>query len=324
MQLSDLKQRYTIRDAWRDLGLAGSPAKTCRSPLRKDENASFSVFDQDRRFHDFATGEGGDVIDFVAAVLGCDIAAAIKFIEERLGSVRAERKPEAAPKPRPKPPLLRRGTDEELRELSERRGFSIEGLRLAERRGFLYFCVQWGHAAWCITDRRRELFEFRRLDSQLWPAYGRLPARKCHCVGTGKAWPIGTLESERFPKVAVVEGAPDFLAALHFILLENKVETVAPVGVLGASNHRLAAEALAKFKGKRVCLFPHVDDDGRAAMRTWARQLKDAGAARVIAFDLSGLVLVDGAEGKDLADVCRIHADCFDSDAGRKFWEVMP
>jgi hypothetical protein len=292
--------------------------------LREDRSPSFSVFDEGRRFQDFATGDRGDVFDLVAMVRGCDMAGAIRFIEERLGVTRPERKPEAPPKPGPKLPPLRQGTEAELRELSERRGFSIEALRLAERREFLSFCAQWGHAAWCITDCRRELHEFRRVDGEKWPAYGRLPARKCHCVGTGKSWPIGTLESERFPKVAWVEGAPDFLAALHFILLEKKSESVAPVGVLGASNHRLAPEAVAKFKGKRVCLIPHVDNAGRVAMRSWARQLNEAGAARVTAFDLSGLVTVDGSEGRDLADVLKIHADCFESAEGRKFWEVLP
>jgi hypothetical protein len=324
MELTLLKDRYTIRDAWRDLNLPGEPAKACRSPLREDRNPSFSVFDDGRRFHDFATGDRGDVLDLIAKVRGCDTAAAIKFIEERLGITRPERKPQPTEKTGPKLPPLRRGTEAELRELSERRGFGIEGLRLAERRGFLHFCAQWGHSAWCITDCRGELHEFRRVDGEPWPAYGRLPARKCHCVGAGKAWPIGTLESERFPCVAMTEGAPDFLAALHFTLLENKAERVAPVGILGASNHRLAPEALARFKGKRVCVYPHTDEAGRVAMRAWARQLKDAGAARVSAFDLSGLVVADGSEGKDLADVLKIHPDCFDSEAGRKFWEVMP
>lgn len=324
MELTDLKDRYRIPQAWRDLGLKGEPAKCCSSPLREDRTPSFSVFDEGRRFRDFATGERGDVFDLVAKVRGCDTAGAIRFIEERIGVARPEHKPFAPAKTGPKLPPLRHGTDAELRELSERRGFSVESLRLAERRGFLHFCAQWGHAAWCITDCRRELHEFRRVDGEKWPAYGRLPARKCHCVGAGKAWPIGTLESERFPKMAVVEGAPDLLGSMHFLLLENKAETVAPVGILGASNHRLAPEALAKFKGKLVCLFPHVDEAGRVAVREWARQLKAAGAARVSAFDLSGLVTADGSEGKDLADVARIHPDCFESAEGRKFREVMP
>ena len=324
MELTDLKSRYRIPQAWRDLGLKGEPAKCCSSPLREDRTPSFSVFDEGRRFHDFATGERGDVLDLVAKVRGCDTVGAIRFIEERLGVARPERKTDTPPKPGPKLPPLRAGTVEELRELSERRGFSVEALRLAQRRGFLFFTGLWQQSAWCITDCRRELHEFRRVDGEKWPAYGRLPARKCHCVGAGKAWPIGTLESERFQKVVVVEGAPDFLAALHFILLENKAETVAPVGILGASNHRLAPEALAKFKGKRVCLFPHVDEAGRKAVREWARQFKEAGAARVTAFNLSGLVMADGREGKDLADLLKIHPGCFDAEAGRKFWEVMP
>lgn len=324
MEITELKDRYRIPQAWRDLGLAGEPAKTCRSPLREDKSPSFSVFDDGRRFHDFATGDRGDVIDLVAKVRGCDIIAAIKFIEERLGIVRTERKPYPAPKPGPKLPALRPGTADELREVSERRGFTVDALRLAERRGFLQFCSLWGNAAWCVTDCRRELFEFRRVDGAKWPAYGRLCERKAHCVGAGKAWPIGTLESERFAKVAVVEGAPDFLATIHFLHLEQKTEAVAPVGILGASNHRLDPAALARFKGKLVCLFPHVDEAGRKAVREWAQQFKAAGAARVTAFDLSGLVLVDGTEGKDLADVARIHPDCFESEAGRKFWEVMP
>ena len=114
----------------------------------------------------------------------------------------------------------------------------------------------------------------------------------------------------------------DFLAVFHFLLIEGKEKTVAPVAVLGAANHALVTEALAKFAGKSVCLYPHADEAGQKAARAWALALRDAGAARVTAFDLSGLVLVDGTEGKDLADVCHMNADCFDRE--RKFREVLP
>ena len=79
---------------------------------------------------------------------------------------------------------------------------------------------------------------------------------------------------------------------------------------------------MAQFKDKLVCLYPHVDDAGRTAARAWARQLKEAGAARVTAFDLSGLVMLDGRAGKDLADVCRISADCLECEP--RFAEVLP
>ena len=326
MELPDLKIRYSIPVAWRDLGLPGEPKKVCRSPFpgehrHGDANPSFSIFDEGRRWKDFATGEAGDVFDLVAKARGCDVAGAIRFVEGRLGLTR-ERPADKGRKPGPKLPPLRRGRPDELRELADQRGFGVEGLRLAEGRGLLRFTTLWGHGAWCVGDQRGELHEFRRLDGRKWDAYGSLPARKSHCLGTGKRWPVGTLESQPFPKVALVEGAPDLLAACHFIVLEGKAESVAPVAVLGASNHHLDPAALAHFRGKAVCLYPHLDEAGRTAARSWALALREAGAARVTAFDFSGLVLVDGSAGKDLADVCRVGADCFEAE--RKFWEVLP
>lgn len=322
MNLDELKAAYTIPRAWRELGLKGEPGKSCRSPFRDDGNPSFSVHDDGRKWHDFATGEGGSVVDFVMQARSCDTAQAIRWIEERLGASRSLPPPATFPSRRSKMPSLRRGTEAECRNLSELRGFSVEALQLAEDRGCLRFGVLWDFPAWCITDSRGQLHEFRRLDGQKWPAFGQLHERKSHCTGTGKRWPIGTLESVPFEKVAIVEGAPDLLAAFHFLLIEGKLATVAAVAVLGASNHRLDPEALAHFRGKRVCLYPHCDDAGRKAAREWARQLKAAGAVRVSAFDLSALQLIDGSAGKDLADLCRIDPDCFEADA--KWREVMP
>lgn len=322
MELKTIKAAYRIAAAWRDLNLPGQPGNCVPSPFRPDHKPSFSVFDDGTRWKDHATGDAGDVFDFVRLARGCSMADAIRFVEDRLGITRPERKPHAAKKTGAKLPPLRAGTADELRELAERRGFFVEALRFAESRGYLRFCNLWGHAAWCVGDSRRALFEFRRLDGQKWSAYGRLPERKAHCVGTGKAWPLGVMESEPFPKIAMVEGAPDFLAAIHFLIVEGKEKTVAPVAVLGAANHALAPEALAKFAGKSVCLYPHADEAGQTAARAWALALRDAGAARLTAFDLSGLVLMDGTEGKDLADVCRISPDCFERE--QKFAGVLP
>ena len=190
MEIRDLKTAYRIPAAWRDLGLTGEAGKICRSPFptehkRGDANPSFSVFDEGRRWRDFATGESGTVIDLIVKARGCNLADAIRFIQERLGIPRPEYKPDAKKKPGAKIPPLRRGTESELHALAERRGFNPEALRLAEQSGFLHFANLWGNAAWCIADSQRRLFEFRRLDSQKWPGYGRLPERKCHCMGAG-------------------------------------------------------------------------------------------------------------------------------------------
>ena len=187
MELSEIKAAYRIPAAWRDLGLPGQPGKCVPSPLRADHKPSFSVFEDGTRYKDHATGDGGDVFDFIRQARGCNMAEASRFVQDRLGITRPECQPHAPKKAAPKLPPLRDGTADELRELAERRGFFVEALRLAESRGFLQFCNLWGHAAWCITDARRGLFEFRRLDGQKWPAYGRLVERKAHCTGAGNA-----------------------------------------------------------------------------------------------------------------------------------------
>ncbi|MGA3171068.1 MAG: hypothetical protein ABSE62_08635 [Chthoniobacteraceae bacterium] len=221
-------------------------------------------------------------------------------------------------------PELRRGTQNELAELNRQRGLSIEAMREAEERGFLHFGEFCGRTFWSITDGRRELIELRRVTGELWPAYRPkgLVARKAHCIGAGKAWPIGIAESKRFPALALVEGAPDFVAAIHFAQIEGKSDTVAPVAMLGAGAARIAAEALIFFEGKHVRLFPHLDEAGRQASRKWAKQIAEAGAARVDAFDFARLVRDDGAEGKDLADVCRIAPECYERH--RKFSMMLP
>jgi hypothetical protein len=278
------------------------------------------VFDEGLRWRDFATGEGGNVLDFIVKARSCDTAAALRFIEERLGITRecmTNARQQFA-----KWPELRRGTATELRRLNRERGFALAAMRDAETRGLLHFGTQWSCGFWAVTDTRRQLIELRRITGELWRAYGCLPARKAHCLGTGKNWPVGIIESEPFLKVVFCEGAPDLLACVSLAHAEGKTETIAPIAMLGAAARTIAVEALRYFKGKHVRLFPHVDAAGWKVLGLWARQIKDAGAAKVDAFDLSGLLRDDGRPGKDLADVCRIDQDCFEAE--RKFWELLP
>jgi hypothetical protein len=318
--ISDIRLRLPIADAWRALNLPGSPAKSCSSPFRDDRNPSFSVYHEATgdRWKDHAEGCGGDVLDLIEKTKGCTTAEALIWARSILGiDQQADRRPDGK---RKWTPDLKRGTPEQMQRLSTLRGFSMQGLEEASRRGFLHFTTMAKQEAWAVTDRRRQVIELRRLDGQKWAAYGALPERKAHCVGSGKSWPVGIEEAEDFDKCALVEGAPDFLA-LHTFMWGEEKEDIAPLGVLGAASHRLAPEALAKLRGKLVCLYPHADEAGAAAAKAWARALRDAGA-KVTAFDLSGIVRADGRPGKDLADVCCIDYDCFERE--RKFWGVLP
>ena len=260
------------------------------------------------------------MLDFIAKARNCDVAGALRFVEQRMGIARAPATPEH--RQLAKWPELRRGNASELASLNKERGFAFAAMHDAEARGLLHFGTQWGCGFWAVTDSRRALIELRRITGEPWRAFGRLPERKAHCIGTGKNWPVGIVESEPFPKVVFCEGAPDLLACLSLAYAEGKTETIAPIAMLGAAAQTIAAEALHYFKGKHVRLFPHVDAAGWKVLRIWARQIKDAGATKVDAFDLSGLFRDDGKPGKDLSDLCRVDQNCFE--AQRKFWELLP
>ena len=320
-----LRARLSFAAVWNSLGCRGKCGKCVRSPLRdNDENPSFSVYRDEsgvERFKDHGTNAGGDVIDFIAAVRGCDVTRAAEWATNFLGISTIPSLTESAPTKRRWSPTLRRGDQAELMILCERRGFGIEAMREAERRGFLHFSEMAGVSAWAVTDSRRQLIELRRLDGDKWPAFGSLAARKAHCIGSGKDWPIGIMEAEGFDKCALVEGSPDFVALFNFLLSENKEKEVAPLGVLGAASRRLSLQALSLLRGKTVCIYPHRDDAGMQACRAWALLLREVGA-NPIAFDLSGMITVNGKLGKDVADLCRICPACFEREP--KFWSILP
>ena len=64
------------------------------------------------------------------------------------------------------------------------------------------------------------------------------------------------------------------------------------------------------FTGKRVRIFGHDDEAGRAAVERWARQLESVGAD-VDAFSFAGLRQVDGKPVKDLNDSLLMDAASF-------------
>jgi len=65
--LDKAKERLSIPEAWRLLGLAGQPKIGMNhSPFREDKNPSLSIFGDGRRWKDHGSGDGGSVVDFVA------------------------------------------------------------------------------------------------------------------------------------------------------------------------------------------------------------------------------------------------------------------
>ena len=191
-ELSELKTRYTIADAWRDEGLPGEPKQSCRSPFREDRNPSFAIFDDGRKWKDFGTDQGGDVFDLIATARNCTPAEAISIVKGRRGQpVKTKRKPKRIKTLTA--PDLRKPTVSELAAILQIRGWSLfAGLEIAHRRGLLFTCTMKDDGApreaWAITDPSSRAIQVRRIDGQPW-TWNK--AKAWTLGGSDATWPIG-------------------------------------------------------------------------------------------------------------------------------------
>ncbi len=301
------------------------PGKSCRSPFRDDRKPSFSVHDDGRAWKDFGTGEAGDGIDFLARARGLSNAEAVKqfitlaggTLPNTAGAKRNEvRKPVF-------PDNLRPGSRAELTLLATLRNLSREAVEIATERGLLHFgTMQDGGSstitAWIITDKTRRNGQARRLDGLCWQSLPGTPKAKT-LPGSQAAWPVGIGEAAAYPCMALVEGGADLLAALHFAWSEGREHELGAVAMLGAGL-TIPDDALPMFTGKRVRIFPHLDDAGQDAAARWDRQLVNADA-EVDCFNLAEIHTSDGGTVGDLNDLSAVHADDFETD--RSLWNLF-
>jgi hypothetical protein len=334
-RITEAKSRLTIIELGAISFPGWRPGRSCKSPFREDRNPSFSVYDDGRAFKDFATGEAGDAIDFLALARGLSNAEAVtEFLrmagmdgDHRAVSVgavipRATIKIVDPDKMPIFPDDLHYGSGAEVERLAALRNLSLESIGLASERNLLQFgTVRDGDSsitAWVVMDQARRNGQARRLDGLPWQSLPGKPKAKT-LPGSSAAWPVGLSEVAAYPCVSLVEGGPDLLAAIHFAWAEGRQQFVTPVAMLGASL-TIPDEALPLFAGKRVRIFPHLDDAGQQAGARWERQLLGAGA-EVDLFALSGLRMTSGEPVGDLNDLSSIDADDFEQD--RDTWNLF-
>lgn len=262
-RLEEAKARVSTAAAWVALGCPHTPPKdggNSLSPFRSGDNkGAFSVSRCGRLWHDFVTGAGGDVVDFIKEARGCDAAEAIRTLYGiagmDAGAPRPSRVWPVAPLPPPKEPEapkakkplppLREPTVNELNEIRIRRGLgpSWAGVEIMAKRGML-LSASWdeeekGIPSFFVTDPDRLVALRRRMDGRHWASYDK-DAREWtpEAGGKSKTWiahdgakrdnPIGLalLRGELFdaPSVFVVEGSPDAWAL--FALLFDALECV--------------------------------------------------------------------------------------------------
>jgi len=291
--LQAAKERLTIPALWAMLNLPGKPAKSCRSRFREDRNASFSVYDDGRKWKDHATGEGGDAADFLARALNLSNEDACRKLIELAGvppqiprSLRETRQADNARESlHLELPALIPYSKELAQRVADSRGLNIVAIEFA---ALWLKAVVFGpicdHECWILTDASKRSAEARRIDGKPFPAIGTLTERKSHSIrGSSKSWPVGLLPGgfeelwlrEHCHKILLVEGGPDYLAACQLIA-ESGEENVLPVAMLGASA-TICQDALTYFEGRNVTAVGHPDEVGRAAAMRWAQQIKAGG-----------------------------------------------
>jgi len=289
-------------------------------PLHPEKTGSFHVY-PDNHYHCFGCGAHGDVTDLEQALRGgTRTEAAARLGAERYHDVKRReqpilkaRKALQVPISRPDFSRLRKATWAELKQIADSRKIDPRAVELAQNMGTLRGGDVCRYPSWVLLDSSRLCAEGRRLNRKPYPAITngeiQLGERKAHALrGSQKNWPVGILPATEFRKsveiIELVEGGPDYLAALHFALKQGK-KGVLPVAILGRGQglRGLHPGSLEYFRGRRVRIVPHDDPDGssyQSALR-WAKQLREIGA-EIDFFTFKGLRKTNGMPVNDLND----------------------
>jgi hypothetical protein len=311
-RIEEAKARFTIPVLWRMFNLRGDPGSPCRSPFREDRSPSFSVSKDGLHWIDFATGERGDAIEFLAKIKGFSNAEAFVELLSMVDGTTYQPITHDSPArtdPRRGPlklDALEPCSGDDLWQIGKLRSIPFAGLKLAQDRKLLFaYEDPYQGRCWLITDDARRSAIYRRLDGKRFHFREAQEDKKegpksRNWKGSESNWPIGIAKASGFPAIALCEGGPDFLAAFALAHVGAVESLVALVCMTGASC-AIHKDALPSFRGKRVRIFGHADEAGQGAIQRWAEQLQ-AVEAEVDGFFFDGLFKADGEPVKDLND----------------------
>jgi CHC2-type zinc finger protein len=299
-------------------GASGELVGLC--PLHQEKTPSFHVYPDDNHFHCYGCGAHGDVTDLEQELRGGTHAdAAARLGAERLHNVKRREPPiprarrTQPPHERPNLSRLRKATRAELQQIADSRKIDSRAVELAQDLGTLRVGAVCGFLSWVLLDSSGLCAEGRRLNRKPYPAITKgkvqLGERKAHTLGgSRKDWPVGIMPVAEYRNsleaILVVEGGPDYLAAVHFALQQRKTG-ILPVAILGRGQglRGLHPDSLQHFRGGRVRIVPHDDPDGGSYQTAlvWCRQLEKL-ACELDLFVFEGLRKATGERCKDLND----------------------
>ncbi len=295
---AEAKGKITIFDAWEMLGLNGEPKATCKSPFREDKSPSFSIHSEGKAFKDHATGDGGDVIEFIRLAIGGNHQDVREWLRERMGANYAPTTTHSAPKTRPAiqwPSDQSEGTGSTWKAFAKLRGYSCPAVYAMVKSGTLSFCKIGSDKCFIVTDPTHRAAEIRRIDGGLF-----FNGRKAYPLsGVDKSWLIGANWIKGEPKqtsVLFTEGATDLLAAFDLYSRyrrEGGNESWLPITLLGAGCKTLCPEITATIKGRYVRIVPDADPAGDQMADHWQALLRKIGCT---------VDIVNLPTGTDLSD----------------------
>lgn len=329
IELDAAKDCLRLPELWRILNLPGEPPTEdgvkFASPLRPDAHPSCSFYDDCRRMMDWSQGKSYDGVAIIGEVLGLKNGRAIqRFVEIANGRPINLPPPSLIEaKPKLERPLLSgfvKGSRGELQRIADTRKIDVRAVELAQDLGTLRIGEVCGFQSWILFDESGLCAEGRRLNRKPYPALAidgkvKLSERKAHTLrGSRKDWPVGLLPAKEYRQCVesflLVEGGPDYLAALHFALVQKRTG-ILPVAMLGRGQglRGLHPESLGHFRGRRVRIVPHADPDGGSYLGAicWAKQLRATGC-EVDCFNLRDLQTTAGKPINDLNDCCELAA----------------
>ena len=281
---AEARDKITISEAWEMLGLGGTPKTSCKSPFREDKHPSFSIHSDGKAWTDHATGDGGDVVEFIRHAIGGDHKEVRQWLIPRIGTSMPTSKPVKAPAT-PKriewPGELVEGTSATWKAFSKMRGLTYPAVYSMVEAGILRFSIIEGNKCFVITDAENRAAEIRRMDGKLFGT-----SKQFWLTGVDKTWLPGLHLLRKAPKstaVLVTEGATDLLAASDIYSRYRREfggsHSWQPAALLGAKCKSLHRDAVAIIKGRHVRLVPDADPTGDGMADHWTGLLRKIGCS---------------------------------------------
>lgn len=288
-------EKWDIAAVWKILGLDGEPRLSCRSPFREDRRPSFSIYDDGRKWKDQATGDGGDVIEFIRHAIGGDHKAVREWLLERNGTdnrravVKVSSKPAkaaVAAKVIKWPAPNTQGSAFDLRLFASTRGISYSAALVASQSGILKFCkLDDGKKCFVITDGENRASEIRTITGDLFLTPSGNYSKAYPLKGVEKSWLPGAAllrDADHDTAVIMTEGATDLLSSIDLYVRYGEsggANSWCPVTLLGAGCNKLDPECAKLIAGRHVRIIPDADDAGDTMLKQWTQRFREMGCS---------------------------------------------